>query len=267
MQSLISFINNLQNNQSFPFFIYSSKKEQRLLNVPIVKPLFIAVLGGNKKLGKNSEINCHAGEFIFLSDSPSIDMRNIPVGEDYLALLIEFDYQDFDGFQISATNEKQYCIGEISLTLEKCLQQFIEYASWAPKELWYLRRKEIIQLLCYLGHKQILSMVSNPRVGHKLHNIIAAQPEIDITSQDISKKLAMSESTLRRKLKHEGTSLQEIKDQVKLGLGLHLLQTTLEPVGLIALKCGYHSQSRFTDRFKTRFGLTPSELRKTKMTD
>ena len=77
----------------------------------------------------------------------------------------------------------------------------------------------------------------------------------------------MSESTLRRKLKAEGTSLQEIKDQSRLGLGLHLLQTTQDPITLIAEKCGYQSQSRFTNRFKGRFGLTPSELRKTKMED
>jgi len=267
MKNLISFIKNLQNNQSFPFFIYSSKKEQRLLNVPIVKPLFIAVLGGNKKLGKDDEIICHAGDFIFLSDSPSINMRNIPKEEDYLALLIEFEYKDFDGLQISTTNKQQYCVGEVSFTLEKCLQQFIEYASWAPKELWYLRRKEIIELLCYMGHSQILSMVSNPKVGHKLHNFISNNPDEDVTMQKLCEQLGMSESTLRRKLKLEGTSIQEIKDQVKLSLGLHLLQTTLESVSVIAQKCGYYSQSRFTDRFKARFGLTPSELRKTKMTD
>jgi AraC-like DNA-binding protein len=75
----------------------------------------------------------------------------------------------------------------------------------------------------------------------------------------------MSESTLRRKLKLEGTSVQEVKDQARLGLGLHLLQTTRQPISLVAEKCGYLSQSRFTDRFKKRFGLTPSELRKTKM--
>jgi transcriptional regulator GlxA family with amidase domain len=62
-------------------------------------------------------------------------------------------------------------------------------------------------------------------------------------------------------------NLQDIKDRARLSLGLHLLQTTVEPIGIVAEKCGYHSQSRFTERFKTHFGLTPSELRKTKMTD
>jgi AraC-like DNA-binding protein len=72
---------------------------------------------------------------------------------------------------------------------------------------------------------------------------------------------------LRRKLKLEGTSVQDIKDQARLGLALHLLQTSSNSIGMIADKCGYQSQSRFTERFKKRFGLTPSELRKTKMTD
>lgn len=77
----------------------------------------------------------------------------------------------------------------------------------------------------------------------------------------------MSESTLHRKLKSERTSIQEIKDQAKLGKGLHLLQTTHYSIRLVEEKCGYQSQSKFTDRFKKRFGLTPSELRKTKMTE
>ena len=71
----------------------------------------------------------------------------------------------------------------------------------------------------------------------------------------------------RRKLKSEGTSVQEIKDLARQSLGLHLLQTTRDTIGLIAETCGYQSQSRFIERFKKRFGLTPSELRNTKVAD
>jgi AraC-like DNA-binding protein len=89
----------------------------------------------------------------------------------------------------------------------------------------------------------------------------------ELTIDIICEHLLMSESKLRRKLKLEGTSVQEIKDQARLGLALHLLQTSSNSIGVIADKCGYQSQSRFTERFKKRFGLTPSELKKTKMTD
>lgn len=268
MNNLICAVKStIKKSPELPFAVYSSIKEQRLLNVPIAKPLFIAVLSGDKKLGKDNEIVCHSGDFIFLSDSPAINMRNIPKDKEYYALLIEFEYQDFHGLQTSLVNKQSYCVGEISFQLAKCLQQFVEYSLWAPPQLWSLRRKEIIHLLCHMGHKEVLAMVANPKVGHKLHDIVSGQLSDELTLDNLCQQLAMSESTLRRKLKAEGTSIQEVKDQARLGHGLHLLQTTHHSIGLIAEKCGYQSQSRFTDRFKGRFGLTPSELRKTKVKD
>jgi len=268
MENLLSSIKNIINEKrELPFSVYSSIKEQNLLNVPIVKPLLIIVLSGNKELGKDRELICHSGDFIFLSSSPAINMRNIPKDKEYFALLIEFDYKDFNGMAISASNKQDYCIGKTTATLEKCLQQFVESSLWAPEKLWPLRKREIIELLCYMGHKEVLSMVGNPKVGHRLHDMFCEQSFHPLTIEHICDQLAMSESTLRRKLKAEGTNIQEIKDQARLGLGLHLLQTTHNPIALIAEKCGYQSQSRFTDRFKGRFGLTPSELRKTKMAD
>jgi len=268
MKDLIHTVKStIKEPRKLPFAVYSSIKEQRLLNVPIAKPLFIAVLSGDKKLGKDHEIKCSSGDFIFLSDSPAINMRNIPNDKEYYALLIEFEYQDFVGLQTTLVNKQSYCVGEINFQLARCLQQYVEYSLWASPELWSLRRKEIIHLLCHLGHKEVLSMVANPKVGHKLHDIVSEQIADDFNLDIICEKLGMSESTLRRKLKTEGTSVQEIKDQAKLGQGLHLLQTTHHSIGFIADKCGYQSQSRFTDRFKGRFGLTPSDLRKTKVKD
>jgi len=254
----------LKQQKKLPFAVYSSIKEQQLLNVPVVKPLLIAVLDGNKELGKNNEISCNKGNFIFLSDSPAINMRNIPKDNEYFALLIEFDYQDFDNLPVSSFNKQRYCLGEITFTLQKCLQQFIEWSLLAPEALWPLRRREIIQLMCHMGHSNILSLAANPKISHKLHTIFSKTPAKELALKDICQQLAMSESTLRRKLALENTTVQKIKDQVKLGLGLHLLQTTNYPVSFIAQECGYQSQSRFTSRFKERFGLTPSELRKTK---
>ncbi len=268
MNNLISEIRDtVKIKQSLPFAIYSSIKEQHLLNVPIVNPLFIAVLSGDKELGNTSDIVCNAGSFIFLSDSSAIDMRNIPQEKEYFALLIEFEYADFIGLQTTKTKALPFCIGKITSVLEKCLQQFVEWSAVAPEHLAANRRKEILQLLCQMGHSDILSLVSHKKVGHQLHNIISERLSEELTLTHLCEKLAMSESTLRRKLKTEGTSVQNIKDRARLGQGLHLLQTSNDAISLIAEKCGYLSPSRFTDRFKARFGLTPSELRKTKMAD
>jgi AraC-like DNA-binding protein len=268
MKKLLTTIEEaLDKKSDLPFAVYTSFMEQKLLNVPIVKPLLIVVLSGIKKLGEQGELICHTGDFIFLSDRPGINMRNIPKDNSYFALLIEFDADDFKGVKAHNNSPKSYCIGKTTTQLEQCLTQFVEYSTWAPQKLWHLRKREIIELLCHLGHKEILSMLSTPKVGHQLHDLFSNDGFQDLDIEQVCHTLAMSESTLRRKLKAESTSFQEIKTQTRLGFGLHLLQTTSQSVSIIAERCGYLSQSRFTDRFKQRFGLTPTELRKTRITD
>jgi AraC-like DNA-binding protein len=97
--------------------------------------------------------------------------------------------------------------------------------------------------------------------------MISADVASDLTAGLVAARLALSESTLRRKLAAEGATLQAIKDRARLGHGLHLVQTTFDPIGRIAEKCGYQSQSRFTEKFRQLFGTTPTELRKTRMRD
>ena len=267
MTNLICAIKNLLNESvEYPFSVYSSVKEQNLLNVPIAKPLLIVVLSGNKELGVHGELVCATGEFIFLSNSPAIDMRNIPQDKEYFALLIEFDYQDYVGLQMNAFNNKQHYIGKNSNILNQCLQQFVESSPWAPQQIVSSRKREILTLLLHLGHSDILSLIANPQLKDRLYDMFIDKARCELSVSEICQQLAMSESTLRRKLKSESTSVQEIKDRTRLGLGLHLLQTTENSIGIVADKCGYQSQSRFTERFKKQFGLTPSELRKTRMT-
>jgi AraC-like DNA-binding protein len=248
--------------EALPFSIYSTVREQQLVNVPIIKPLLICVLDGRKRLG---EIACPAGSFVILSNRPRIDMRNIPGDGEYRAILIEFDYDDFDCLPSRGMRTEPYVLGEICPTLRKTLQQFLEWAAFAPQAMWPIRRREILQLIYHLGHEQVRAIVEPPSLSHKLHSIVSANIATDLSAEALAGQLAMSESTLRRKLTAEGTSMQAIKDCARLSHALHLLQTSRDPIGRVAERCGYQSQSRFTDKFKQHFGLTPRELRKTRM--
>ncbi len=251
-------------DRSVPFTVYSSMQVQQICNVPIIKPVLIVVLDGEKRLGKTGEIVCSAGSFVFLSNSPMLDMRNIPSEREYFALLIEFEQKDFSHFEIRQKTDKKFFTGNLTKNLEALLQQFIEWSAVAPPELWPNRRIELLQYLDYLGYHQVRAMAGNFNLSQTLSDIFRAHLPDDIGITELCELVAMSESTLRRKLQAEGTSVQEIKDQTRLGHGLHLLQTSSLSIGVIADLCGYQSQSRFSERFKHRFGLTPTELRKTK---
>lgn len=268
MHDLITIIKQIaQNNNPLPFSIYSSVKEQHILNVPIYKPLLIMVLNGRKKIG--TEYYVEAGEFVFLSNTPSIDMRNIPDNTEYFALLIEFEFNDFNCFTHKniKNTRNPFIQGKIDPILIQNLKQFIEWAAYAPPDIYSIRRQEILLLLNHLGHQQVQTIIEPPCLSHKIFNMIHNNIAEDLTVTALSTYLAMSESTLRRKLKAEGTSIQNIKDKARLGYGLHLVQTSFKPIGHIAEQCGYTSQSRFTDKFKKLFNITPTALRKTRMPD
>lgn len=249
---------------ALPFSVYSSVYEQKLKNVPVAKPVLIVVLSGKKELSDGETIKCQAGDFIFLSDSHALNMRNIPEDNEYSALLIEFEYEAFADLPVGSGHKPNFLVGDVGEELLRCLQQFVESAAWAPESLWSLRKKEILMLLYHLGHQEVVAMMGKPKVSHHIYDLVVASHFQEVTTATICDQLAMSESTLRRKLKSEGSSVQEIKDRARLGYGLHLLQTTEDTISLIAEQCGYGSQSRFTERFKSRFGLTPTQLRNTK---
>lgn len=92
-----------------------------------------------------------------------------------------------------------------------CLQQFIEIAPALPTSTWYLRKREIIKLLCHIGHKEILSLFCHSSIRERLHEICIQQEFSKLSLDVICNQLGMSESTLRRKLKREGTSVQKVK--------------------------------------------------------
>lgn len=250
--------------RDLPYSIYKSVADQRILNAPIMRPLLICVLSGRKELGTDKK-SINAGEFVFLSNTSSIDMRNIAFEAEYLALLIEFDYQDFSSLQVNQTAPRRYFAGPITEVMVTTLTQFVEWAAIAPPQVWPLRRQELLHVIYHMGFEQVCSIVEPPSLTHRLEQLLNSDIKQDLGMSGVASSIAMSESTLRRKLASENSSFQAIKDRVKLSRGLHLLQSSALSIGQIAEECGYQSQSRFTGKFKSLFGLTPSELRKTKM--
>ncbi|CAH9061788.1 HTH-type transcriptional activator RhaR [Pseudoalteromonas holothuriae] len=266
LQALLEQIKSADRPQ--PFSVYHSYFEQKLLDVPITKPLLIIILQGSKALGHTQQMYCQQ-QFIFLANSLNIDMRNIPDNDAYHALLIEFEPSDFDvftGYQ-SVTKEVSYFSGQVCARFESCLTQFIQSSLWASNDIFTMRKREILWFLKELGFNDVLSIKPHTSLGHKVHELLQQSPQLHMSVSQLCRTLAMSESSLRRKLKFEGTSIQIIKDRTRMAQGLHLLQTKQYTIGHVASLCGFDSQSKFTEKFKKHFGLTPSALLRTKMKD
>lgn len=268
MENIIELAKKAMKDQSnLPFSVYSSYKEQIITNVPIIKPLLIFILKGTKHLGSCGTVEGQSGSFVFLSNSPRMDIRNIPLQEEYFAVLIDFEHKDFSELPKNHAPYQKYFQGEINAVLASALSQFIAFSSIAPSKVIRLRKKEILEIIYHSGYHDVCHIAQPPTVSEKVQSMISNDVSLDWSVDLIASNLLMSASTLRRKLKSEGHDIQNIRTSVRLGHGLHLLQTTPLNIGLIAEQCGYQSQSRFTEQFKLLFGMTPREIRKTKMLD
>lgn len=79
--------------------------------------------------------------------------------------------------------------------------------------------------------------------------------------ETVAHRLNMSERTMQRKLKREGTSYQIILDNLRLEQGKELLVNTQLSIQDIATRLGFSEPRSFHRSFKLKVGMTPGEFR------
>jgi AraC-like DNA-binding protein len=77
----------------------------------------------------------------------------------------------------------------------------------------------------------------------------------------LATKLNLSARGLHRQLQEEGTTLQVLKDEVRLEAATTLLQRTRKPIKQVAEAAGFLNEKSFARAFKTWTGQTPSAFR------
>ncbi len=116
----------------------------------------------------------------------------------------------------------------------------------------------LIGLLLALQERNIVFLrPSAPGLSERLTQLLAKEPEKHWTAALAGRDLAVSEATLRRRLAEEGISFSAILTEIRMHHAMMLLQTTNFSVSQIADACGYRAISRFSMRFKRRFGFSP----------
>jgi len=75
-------------------------------------------------------------------------------------------------------------------------------------------------------------------------------------------RLAMSTRTLRRRLQEEGTTYQEVLDEVRCDLAKRYLAGDELAVGAVAFLLGFSEPSAFHRAFRRWMGQAPGDFRK-----
>jgi len=81
-----------------------------------------------------------------------------------------------------------------------------------------------------------------------------------LTADTVAEQFSMSNRTLRRRLRAQGTSYQEILDDVRAELARHYLAREKRGIDDVSFLLGFSDQSAFTKAFRRWTGRTPAEF-------
>ncbi len=128
-----------------------------------------------------------------------------------------------------------------------------------PEAILRNRLEEMLFWLDY--HGGYFGTSSTNQIKLRVRQLVSSDLGEMWTAATVAKRLAMSEATLRRRLVVEDTHFYELLLDVRMSRAMTLLQVTDLPVANIACEVGYNCSSRFSSRFRQRFGRSPSEVR------
>ncbi|MEW8627924.1 MAG: helix-turn-helix transcriptional regulator [Candidatus Thiodiazotropha sp.] len=257
--------------------IFHCRKAQALRNVPIHQPLAVLVVSGRKIIALGERrLEILPGELLLLPGGCTVEVGNHPdhQGAPYLGLAMAFPQQSIEQFRRSYGTEipgdtQPLWNASAPLDMVTAMAQWVEWCIQHPVDPTLARHRqvEILMLLARTGIAGNLLLDREASWHERVAQLTTLDPSRDWSAGEICRRLGIGESTLRRRLNEEGISFREVLEESRMVAGLALLQETFWSVGQVAEAVGYSSHSRFSERFKRRFGLSPVELKKTRESD
>lgn len=257
--------------------VFHCHQAQSLHRVPIHHPSMVLVLSGQKRVSLSQQDRvCQQGDVVLLPAGSEVLMENIPCPkrQEYFALCIGFSPDTLERFAKGYGDRIDWSQQRPLLTSrapDALLLAISQRLSWCFDHdnteldqndvLSDLRQQELLAICA--EHKLLgqLLLSKQPLWQQRVSSVVSLDLAHEWRIQMVCDRLGVSESVLRRALQKENTRFRDILEQARLVAALSLLQELSISVADVASSVGYQSQSRFTERFKQRFGLTPSELK------
>ncbi len=120
---------------------------------------------------------------------------------------------------------------------------------------------EIILILAEQGALPLVPKYVDGAMVEAVRRLVRHRLHQDWTADRVAAELAVSEATLRRRLRAEGETLQDLVRAERMQAAYTLLAERDADVADALAATGYRSRSHFARHFHARFGLTPSAAR------
>ena len=254
--------------------LYRCWRPQEVRDVVLPEASALLVLRGRKQLATPSHTwLAGAGELLLVPAETTFWLGNYPddSGRSYRGVAVRFStevielFRQLYGPELDPDGHRDRWHARAP---EEFLDALEQWLSWCHRQvpdalLARHRRVELLLLLARAGLAGNLLLSHHPSWGRRVRELLLLDPAHPWRMEEMGGRLGVSESTLRRHLQDEGQGFRSLLEEVRLAHGLTLVQESGWPIGRIADAVGYRSQSRFSERFKRRYGLTPRDLRHT----
>ena len=248
--------------------IYRAGQRQKLRNVRIHSPGIVQIIAGSKRFfWQESAIDISRSTLLLCEAGASLSFENRPDKGRFLSRVFSFyclPPESMLELSMKRSTANSVPILNADHALQETLHALFSFdlhnMSRQTQVFWLLG---LYQQLAERGSLHRMFPGVNITFRQKLSDYLSHRPGDGHQLDAVAERFAMSRATLIRKLKHEGTAYREVLVEVRLNHALHLMQNGNCNVSILAHMCGYQSEGRFCQRFKARFGLTPSSYLKT----
>lgn len=238
-------------------------------HVPFYDPCLILVLSGSKVLFEDGKpVRGKAGQLFAVPGPSSFDLRNEPdpKTKQYTALLIPFKVELLDRLARSHNlmhEVRRAPVGLLRFEPDETLYESIRHylTTLGNAKLQNHRLMEILLILAARNPGLMSFGLLRSQWSARVRAVLATDLAHAWNIAEVCRRLATTESTLRRNLKDEDTSFRVLLHELRLASALTQLLQTAAPVYLVAYNCGYKSVSRFVSNFHKRFGVPPKAFR------
>lgn len=251
------------------------RSTQSLTRMNFGVPTVLMPVIGTKSIDvEHHEYASTPGQMLILPGDVCFSVINAPdrTSANYLGLAVRFDaetitlFQQLYGAQFDSWDlTPRWCVNSRA-NLVTALSNWIAWMHQYPADQTLVRHKmvELLLLFAQEGFAGNLLLKEHQSWQHRVKELFKLDPSRNWRIAEVCKRLAVSESTLRRHLNADDVGYRDLLEEVRLEHGMGLVMESDMLISQISLACGYQSQSRFAERFKLRFSMGPVELRNTR---
>ena len=241
---------------------------QRLRNVAVHSPSIFWVQSGHKQLfWQDNELTLDSSNLLLTRAQQQLTFENQPERAKFVSIQFSFHLVPSEEMltqSITVKNNAYFPVHQPSNSLLETLET-LSNVHWdglsnTVQAFWV---NGFYQQLAEEGKLHQLFSSHALSFSQKLSDYLTQEPGQDHQLNDVAEHFFISRATFIRRLKKENTQFRDVLTQVRMNHALSLMQQGNNQQIDIALRCGYQSQERFSQRFNQLFGISPKQYLKT----